>query len=191
SEDDRWIIGPTGLEETTVWSASTGVRAVRIALDISPSGSWKLSDDGRYLMIEDGVVRELWDLRARRKIADLGEFTERIYDTAFSRDSAHLLFNRQLDDRTEHMFLWSFTEGRVIADLGEFRHVNTLTIAGYEIGEGHSGDDYALWTLASARRLLSCSDAYMTLVQREGSEDVRLLGKAPDGVIIWRLDPPG
>ena len=195
SADGRWIIVATDPEEFTVWSADTGVRVVRITgLDTS-LGAWTLSDDGRYLAIEEDERRELWDLRARRKVADLGAFTRRIYDIAFSRDSAYLLFNRTLDDRTEHMLLWSLAEGRALADLGVFRHANTRTIAGHEIGEGHSAssDDYALWALASAQRLLSCSGAYMTLVQQEGREDVRLLAlpRETDELIVWRLTPPG
>jgi WD40 repeat protein len=194
SADGRWIIAPTDLEAVTVWNARTGAEIVRITGLLGSRISWVLSDDGRYLAIEDDYLRELWDLRARRKIADLGMFGRRIYRATFSHDSAYLLFNRSSDNQTDPILLWSVAEGRVLADLGEFSRVTTYIIAGHEIGavSWEHASDYALWTLAPAQRLLSCSDAYMTLVQQEGREDVRLLGlsRETDEAIVWRLTPP-
>ena len=197
SADGRWIVAPTDLEEVTVWNARTGAEIVRITGLLGSPISWVLSDEGRYLAIEDDYLRELWDLRARRKIADLGVFGRRIYRATFSRDSAYLLFNRSSDDQTDHILLWSIADGRVLADLGEFEQVNTYINAGREIGAvswEHASyyADYALWTLAPAQRLLSCSEAHVTLVQQEGREDVRLLEQTREhGVIVWRLTPPG
>ncbi|WP_325059208.1 WD40 repeat domain-containing protein [Vitreimonas sp.] len=191
SPDGHWIFAPATEEEVVVWNARTGARAITMPGFDAHDANSTWSGDGRYLAVEDGNRRELWDLRTRRRIADLGEPGGRLSVPQFSNDSAHLIFGRINDAGEESVALWSIVARREIADLGDFNYVDPMVIANRRIAEGLSSGGYALWTLDSGDRLLSCSDSYMKLVQRDGTAEVRLLEQTRENaVVIWRLAPP-
>lgn len=193
SESGSWIIAPTADDEVSVWSTRTGRRAVAIPNLYARSIRVLLSDDERHLAIADSASRQLWDLRAHRKVADLGEVGGRGGDAAFSRNSAYFLFNQVDDVGAERILVWGVTEGRVVAALGDFNFVSTHAIAAYQVAAGHAAyrrGRYTLWLLPSGDPILSCADGYTVLEQREEAQGVRLLRQADGEVTIWRLSPP-